>query len=199
MNTNESKITDELKKELLNLAQVSIEHGLKFGSVLSISLSDLSEPLREEGASFVTLFKRKKSGQKELRGCIGMLQAMRPLGVDVVDNAYSAAFRDMRFSPLKEHELKDLLIKISVLSPSSPLLFDSEEDLLNKIRPQIDGLVLIDGFNRGTFLPSVWEQLPNPVDFLNHLKMKAGLPMDYWSDNIKIERYTTDEFGGEDE
>jgi len=135
-------------------------------------------------ATFVTLQK-----QGELRGCIGRLEAARPLAEDIAGNAYSAAFEDPRFQPLHESELDGLEIHLSLLTPSEPLAFTSEQDLLDQLRPGEDGLILAEGSRRGTFLPSVWEQLTTPRQFLEHLKLKAGLPASYWSNSIKAWRY----------
>ena len=146
-----------------------------------------------ERATFVTL---NKFG--ELRGCIGHLEAIQPLIADVAENAFNAAFRDPRFQPVTASEFGDLEVHISVLSPPEPMVFTSEADLLRQIRPGIDGLILEDGAYRGTFLPSVWEQLPDPAQFLAHLKMKAGLPPNYWSDTLKVSRYTTESFSEQD-
>ena len=121
-----------------------------------------------------------------------MLEAVRPLARDVAENAFSAAFRDNRFPPLAADEFDDLELHISILSPPEPMTFRSEQDLIAQIRPEIDGLILEEGLRRGTFLPSVWESLPNPHQFLKHLKQKAGLPTEYWSDTIKVSRYTAE-------
>ena len=101
-------------------------------------------------------------------------------------------FKDPRFPPLKQSELKELEIHLSILSPSEPINFTSEEDLIAQIRPNIDGLILESGSRRGTFLPSVWQSIPTSEQFLNHLKQKAGLAKNYWSDQIKVYRYTTE-------
>ena len=174
---------------LLDLALQSVRHGLEQASPLKVSAGDYDYELRELRASFVTLDRHG-----DLRGCIGHLEASQPLVEDVVENAYSAAFKDPRFPPLAEHELESLEIHISVLTPPEPLACVSEADLLARMRPFTDGLILADGFRRGTFLPSVWEQLPEPAEFLRHLKRKAGLPDDFWSDNLKIYRYETESF-----
>jgi AmmeMemoRadiSam system protein A len=122
------------------------------------------------------------------------LEARQPLVNDVAYNAFAAAFSDPRFQPVSNDEREHLEFHISVLTPATPMTFDSEEDLLKQIRPGIDGLVLEDGQYRGTFLPAVWESLPDAESFLQHLKQKAGLPQDYWSETIKISRYTTESF-----
>jgi AmmeMemoRadiSam system protein A len=113
----------------------------------------------------------------------------------VAQNAYAAAFSDPRFPPLREGEFEELDIHISILSPAEAMHFTSEADLLQQLRPGEDGLVMEEGFRRGTFLPSVWEQLPTPELFLRHLKQKAGLPADYWSSTLEVSRYTTHSFG----
>lgn len=114
--------------------------------------------------------------------------------LDVAENAFASAFRDPRFPPLAHFELADLIIEISVLGPSQPLSFTSEEELLRIIEPGRDGLILEDGTARGTFLPTVWESLPHPRDFLRHLKQKAGLGPDHWSEQIRVRRYRTESF-----
>jgi AmmeMemoRadiSam system protein A len=149
----------------------------------------LPPELMEERATFVTL-----TIGGRLRGCIGMLEACRPLAEDVAANACAAAFEDLRFPPLTRAEFKKIEIHISVLSPPEEMSFSSEADLLSQIRPGIDGLILREGFHRGTFLPSVWEELPAKEEFWEHLKLKAGLPMGYWSDSLRVFRYTTEYF-----
>ncbi len=173
---------------LLQLAKQSIQHGLSFAKPLAIDLKNYPLDLQERRATFVTLHLHGN-----LRGCIGSLEAFRPLLIDVAENAYAAAFEDPRFDPLSVEEFGELEISISILSPSEPITFSSEEDLLQKIRPGIDGLILIEGRRRSTFLPAVWEDLPNPKDFLAHLKLKAGLPVDYWSNSLQVRRYTVQE------
>lgn len=174
---------------LLLLARESIERGLH-GERATVRPSDFSGLLADDHASFVTL---NQSGG--LRGCIGTLEAHQPLVLDVSDNAYSAAFRDPRFPRLTAIELPQLTIHISVLTPATPMVFDSEDSLVEQLQPGIDGLILTRGFQRGTFLPSVWESLPDARDFLQQLKRKAGLPADFWSDDIQVERYTTVSIG----
>jgi AmmeMemoRadiSam system protein A len=182
-------LNDSQKAELLKLARASIQEGLKSGHPLRLDLQQFEPPLTKKTATFVTL---ELNGQ--LRGCIGMLEAARPLAVDITENAFAAAFRDPRFPPLSAAEYADLDVHISILSPSEAIDFVSEADLVAQLHPGIDGLILLEGSWRGTFLPSVWEQLPNPTQFLRHLKQKAGLPADYWSDTLKIFRYRTEMF-----
>lgn len=109
---------------------------------------------------------------------------------DVQENACAAAFSDPRFKPLTVDELGRTRVEVSLLEPAEPLVFTDQADALAKLRPDIDGIIFTAGRHRATFLPQVWEQLPNPVDFLAHLKLKAGLPSNYWGSDIKLERYT---------
>ncbi len=141
--------------------------------------------MAEPGASFVTLTR-----QGELRGCIGSLEAHRPLGLDVRENALAAAFRDPRFMPLSRTEFDEIRVEVSVLSSHEPLVVASEKDALDALRPGIDGVVFKYGNSRSTFLPQVWEQLPEPAEFMAHLKRKAGLPMDFWAEEVRLSRYT---------
>ncbi|MCW9025009.1 MAG: AmmeMemoRadiSam system protein A [Gammaproteobacteria bacterium] len=181
-------LNDNDKNTLLDLAAASIKQGLETGSPLKPDSQDYSPDLQAQRACFVTLHIKS-----ELRGCIGSLEAWRSLVEDVAENAYAAAFRDPRFPALSENEFDQLEYHISILTPSEPVAFDSQADLLEKIHPGIDGLVLEEQGRRGTFLPSVWESLPTTEQFLSHLKLKAGLPADYWSDTIKIFRYTVED------
>ena len=130
-----------------------------------------------------------------MRGCIGSLSPHRTLIADVAHNAFAAAFDDPRFLPLQAHELSGLELHISLLSEAEPMRFTTEQSLLEQLRPGIDGLIMEEGYRRGTFLPSVWDQLSSTELFLQHLKLKAGLPADYWSDTLRISRYTTHGFG----
>ena len=175
------------QRYLLQLARLSIDQGLKQGQPVAVELSALPYPLQEQRATFVTL---KKRGQ--LRGCIGRLQASRPLAEDVAANAFSAAFQDPRFAPVTADEVEQLEIHLSLLTPPEPLACASEVDLLAQLRPGEDGVILEEGSLRGTFLPSVWEELEDPIEFLAHLKRKAGLPSHYWSATLKIYRYRTE-------
>jgi AmmeMemoRadiSam system protein A len=146
----------------------------------------------EDLACFVTLWK-----DGELRGCIGSLRAERPLAEEVAQRAVDAAFHDPRFPPLRPEELDQVDIEISVLQPPEPLEVMDEADLLRKLRPGVDGLILADGSHRATFLPSVWEQLPAPRDFVRQLKRKAGLSADHWSATLRFERYGAEKLCGD--
>jgi len=141
--------------------------------------------LREPGASFVTL---EIAGQ--LRGCTGSLEPTRPLVCDVARNAYRSAFEDPRFPMLRPEELPALDLHVSLLSALVPLPVTSERELLDALRPGVDGLVLREGARSATFLPAVWRSLPDPEAFLEHLRIKAGLPRGYWSEGLRFERYT---------
>lgn len=141
--------------------------------------------LGEPGATFVTL-----TEDGRLRGCIGSLEAHRPVGEDVVANARAAAFRDPRFPAVTAAELPRLRVEVSLLSAAEPLTFAAEADARAQLRPGVDGLILTARGHRGTFLPQVWEQLPDPADFLAHLKRKAGLPLTYWGPDVRLARYT---------
>lgn len=189
MSSSEARFSPEQRSILKDIARASIKEGLNHGHPLHPDPLRYETALRELGACFVTL---KHLGQ--LRGCIGSLEAYRPLVEDVADNAYAAAFRDPRFMPLTTAEFADLEIHLSILSPAEPMSFSDEQDLLAQIQPDIDGLVLEDRGHRGTFLPSVWESLQEKQDFWRHLKTKAGLPQDYWSNTLQVSRYTTESF-----
>ena len=179
-----TKLNDDDKQALLDIAKSSIQHGFKNQNPLPLSLNDYSPLLNEYGASFVTL-----NLNNQLRGCIGTLVAFQPLVIDISEHAYAAAFKDTRFSPLTENEFEKLQVHISVLTNSTAIDFSDEEDLLRQLQPGVDGLILQAGVHRATFLPSIWEQLPAPKDFLNHLKIKAGLDEHYWGKNIDVSRY----------
>lgn len=174
---------------MLRIAGASIDHGLTAGTPLLPDLEPLPASLREPRASFVTLHRNGV-----LRGCVGLLEARYPLATDVAQNAFTAAFRDPRFPPLKAAERADLTLHIAVLSPAEPVTFADEAELVAALRPGIDGLIIEDRDHRGTFLPSVWSSLPEPGDFWRQLKLKAGLPVDHWSDTLVVRRYTTEAF-----
>lgn len=183
-------LTEQHQNQLLYVARQAIENGLAPGNPPVLEAKDFPAELRERRASFVTL-----EIDQELRGCIGSLEARRPLVADIAENAYAAAFKDPRFPPLQAEEYPKLAIHLSILTPAQPMVFSSEQDLLEQLRPGIDGLILQEGWHRATFLPSVWESLPSPKQFLRHLKQKAGLAQDYWSETIQASRYQTEVIG----
>lgn len=185
------ELSDEERAYLLGLARRSISHFLEKHEMMELKPEDVgSKKLTEEGACFVTLHM-----DGNLRGCIGTLEAHRPLVFDVIDNAVNAAVNDPRFFPLTEGELETAKISISVLTKPEPLPVNGPEDLLGKLEPKRHGLILKHGIARATFLPVVWEQLPGKEEFLEHLCMKAGLAPDGWKDpKTEYEVYEAIEF-----
>jgi hypothetical protein len=158
---------------------------------LGATAPEYAEPgwLTEPGATFITL-----THKGELRGCMGSLVAERPLRTDVQANARAAAFEDPRFAPLSASEYGEIRVEVSLLAPLERVRVASEAHALGVLRPGIDGVLLEYGWRRATFLPQVWEQLPRPETFLAHLKRKAGLPVDFWADEIRISRYRVDKW-----
>jgi len=188
--TEPSQMLDAVDRtRLLEIARDSINTGLDAGHSCDVDLARCSQALRLKRATFVTL-----ELDQQLRGCIGTLEARRPLATDVAENAWSAAFQDPRFGPVTFAEAESLEIAISVLSPPQPLPVADEEDLLEQLRPGVDGLVIEGGHRHATFLPSVWESLLDPYVFLSQLRSKAGFPLDYWSEQLTFKRYTTETF-----
>ncbi len=168
-------------KVLLPIARASIA-----GALGRTHQTDEQAPwLQEQGACFVTLTQKG-----ELRGCIGTLEAHRTLLQDVKANANAAAFRDPRFAPLSAPELDRTEVEISLLSAMKPLQFSGERDALMQLKQGVHGVVFEYGRHRSTFLPQVWEQLPNVVEFMEHLKYKAGLSPDFWADEVRLSLYT---------
>lgn len=166
---------------LLPLARAAIASPLGRAHAASATAPWLQEP----GACFVTL-----TQQGSLRGCIGSLEARRPLLADVQANAVAAAFHDPRFAPLSAGELDHTEVEVSLLSPMQPLAFANETEALAQLRPGIDGVLFEYGTRRSTFLPQVWEQLPGVDEFMAQLKRKAGLPASFWAGEVRLQRYT---------
>ncbi len=166
---------------LLLIARATISQAL--GLPVEAPITNASW-LKEPGASFVTL-----KLQQQLRGCVGSLVAHRALDIDVKNNALAAAFKDPRFTPLAASELHAVRMEVSILTPATPLEFLGEQDVFQKLIPHVDGVVFEYQEHRSTFLPQVWESLPNPQVFMTHLKQKAGVAADFWSDDIKLSRY----------
>ena len=185
-----ARVPAKFRDPLIDIAQQSIRHGIQNGNCPNVDVLGFPYPLRTLRRTFVSVH----TGGK-LRGCVGSLVANSPLIADVVQNAYRAAFEDKRFKPLSEEDLAETDISVSILSTPRPMTFRDEADLVAQIQPDTDGLILQDGQKRGIFLPVVWEQIAAPGDFLRHLKNKAGLPLDHWSDGLKVWRYTTESFG----
>jgi AmmeMemoRadiSam system protein A len=187
--TNTS-LTQEEKQTLLHLAREALEHGVKGEKLPDLDLKGLPLHLREKGASFVTL-----TINGDLRGCIGALEAYQPLAWDVCEHAVAAALQDPRFPPVQPPELNAIRIEVSRLTEPVDLEYSSAEDLLLKLRPHVDGVILRDGYHRATFLPQVWEKIPDPVQFLQHLCWKMGVEPDAWCRNhFTIQIYQVEEF-----
>jgi uncharacterized protein len=182
------------RRELLALARGSIDSALSNGraELAPFGAGAVAPSLTVRRSSFVTL----RRGE-ELRGCCGTLEAPRPLAEDVWRNAWAAAFGDYRFPPLTAAEWPHVHVHLSLLTTPEPLDVTSEEQLLALLRPSIDGLILESDSGRATFLPAVWEQIPEPAQFVRHLKMKAGWPATYWSNRVRALRYGTESFGEE--
>ena len=172
--------TDTLGSALLSIARNAIAERFGLAAQPVDPLPELAEP----AATFVTL---TQDGQ--LRGCIGSLEAHRPLATDVAENAVAAAFRDTRFAPLSPAEFARTDVEVSLLTPPEPFAVADEADALARLRPGIDGLIVSYGRRRATFLPQVWESLPEPRQFLAQLKLKAGLPADFWHEQLILARY----------
>jgi AmmeMemoRadiSam system protein A len=184
------KLTAEEQKTLLRLAREAIEHALRGKTPPALHLPSLPVHLREAGASFVTL-----TIGGALRGCIGALEAYQPLAEDVREHAIAAALHDPRFPPLTEQELNNVQIEISRLTPPHPLQYQDPGDLLTKLRPHVDGVILRDGFRRATFLPQVWQKIPDPAEFLDNLCLKMGARPDLWRHkHLDVMTYQVEEF-----
>ena len=180
------KAVDTAGTELLRLARSSIEYGLIHQVPLPVDCHELPREFADPAATFTTL-----RFEGRLRGCCGTLEAVRPLAEDVTRSAFQAAFRDIRFEPVGEHELGVIRLEVSVLSPLESIPFSDEADLLDRLTPGIDGLIIMAEGRRATFLPKVWEMLPDPQQFLAALKAKCGLAENYWSERLEFQRYRT--------
>ncbi len=172
--------TEALGNTLLRIARNAIGERFAFPAQAVAEFPELAEA----AATFVTLTR-----QGRLRGCIGSLEAHRPLARDVAENAVAAAFHDPRFRPLGEDEFSHTRVEVSLLTPAEPFPVRDEADALARLRPHVDGLILSYGRRRATFLPQVWESLRTPHDFLAQLKMKAGLAADFWHPDVVLARY----------
>ena len=186
----EDKLTPEEQKTLLHLAREAVEYGVKGESLPPLDPSVLTPRLLETGASFVTLTER---GQ--LRGCIGALEPYQSLAEDVREHAVAAALEDPRFPPVEERELNRIDIEVSRLTRPVPLQYRDANDLLSKLRPYVDGVILRDAFRRSTFLPQVWEKIPDPAEFLSNLCYKMGADPDLWrKKHLDVLVYQVEEF-----
>jgi AmmeMemoRadiSam system protein A len=191
---NYKPLTDEERAYLLRLARRTIELGVAGKRLPELNVAQLSPALAEWGASFVTLTERDGA----LRGCIGALEAYQALAEDVREHALAAALEDYRFEPVRPAEVPLLRIEISRLTPTVPLVYDGPDDLLRKLRPGVDGVVLSDGVRRATFLPQVWQKLPDPVQFLGNLCNKMGASTSLWRRQLlTVLVYQVEEFAEE--
>lgn len=182
---DDQAVLDRHGKELLQLMAQAIRYGFNSATPPNVAVGSFAEDLQQDRATFVTLERHGK-----LRGCIGSITATRPLVLDLVENAFRAAFRDPRFPKLSPNEVADLTLSLSVLTPMSQMRFEDEADLLAQLRPGEDGLMIQDGECRSVFLPQVWEQLPDRHDFLARLKVKAGMTSTHWSSGFRAWRFT---------
>lgn len=183
-------LTKEEQSQLLRLARDALERCVVGEPLAPIEITRLPKNLQELGASFVTL-----TIDGNLRGCIGTLEPYQPLALDVRAHAVAAALNDYRFPPVEPGEVARIHIEISRLTPPERLPYQDSEDLLQKLRPGIDGVVLKDNWKRATFLPQVWEKIPDPQAFLSHLCLKMGVPSDAWEKRkMEVLVYQVEEF-----
>jgi AmmeMemoRadiSam system protein A len=187
-----STLSDGMRATLIDVARLSILSAVHASEARAPDASAFPQPLRAERATFVSL----QSGD-DLRGCCGTLEPRCPLVLDVWQSARAAACEDKRFSPVKPRELEELEVEISVLTPLTPLVVASQRELLATLRPGVDGLYLCLGSRQATFLPKVWDSLPEPEQFLTQLKNKAGLEQYFWSNEMQWFRYGTERFGAQ--
>lgn len=195
MEQSPSELTQEQGRKLVELARVTLmerfNRNLPEGQAEGLETALADEAFQVHSGTFVTL---KIGGQ--LRGCIGSLVGREPVSEGVRSNAINAAFHDPRFSRLTNKELDRISIEVSVLTTPQPLEYSDAEDLIAKLRPGIDGVTIRQGLAGSTFLPQVWDQLPDPDKFLSHLCMKAGLPAEAWQHgNLEVETYQVQYFG----
>lgn len=186
----DEQLSSEERCLLLMLARQAIEKVVRNEALEALDHKSLPEVLRKPGVTFVTL---TKNG--ELRGCVGALDAYQSLAEDVREHAIAAALQDFRFPPVQAEELQEIRIEISRLTPPFPLDYSSPEELPSRLQPGIDGVVIRDGLRRATFLPQVWEKLPEPNEFLNHLCLKLGVDSNHWRyKKLSVLTYRVEEF-----
>jgi AmmeMemoRadiSam system protein A len=187
---DQDRLTIQERSLLLAQARLSIEAGVHEKPLNPLDLKELPEKLRKPGAVFVTL-----TIDGNLRGCVGALEAYQPLVNDVREHAFAAAFHDFRFPPVRLDELDNIEIEISRLTTPQLLVYKNTDDLLKKLRPGIDGVVLKVESRRATFLPQVWEKLSSPDTFLDHLCQKMGVPANLWRhEKLEVLIYQVEEF-----
>jgi AmmeMemoRadiSam system protein A len=186
----DQQLTADEKQRLLKIARQTLEQGVRGKELPRIEADGLSASLEEKGASFVTLTIR---GQ--LRGCVGALEARQPLANDVRQHALAAALEDPRFPPVRPDELDAIEIEVSRLTAPQRLNYRDSDDLLAKLRPNVDGVILRDGVRRATFLPQVWQKLPDKETVLDNLCMKMGAPPNTWRrKHLEVLTYQVEEF-----
>jgi len=183
-------LTSDERENLLRLARQALEDGVNGRIPPPLDLERLPASLSQPGVTFVTL-----TIQGELRGCIGALEAYQPLAEDVREHAVAAALYDYRFPPVHPAELPYIHIEISRLTQPQPLVYERPLELSERLHPGIDGVILQDGLRRSTFLPQVWEKIPNPAEFLDHLCMKMGAEESLWrQQKLQVYTYQVEEF-----
>ena len=183
-------VSEKNQTYLLSIARQALEMFVKSRQTIQLNETQLDEEIIQQGATFVTLHKH---GQ--LRGCIGTLTAYQAIYQDVIEHAIAAGTQDFRFPSMQENELDQLHYEISILSKPEPLPYSSSEDLLNKLQVGVHGVVISSGFQRATFLPQVWDSLPQKDEFLNHLCKKMGAAANAWRKNkYDISVYQVQEF-----
>jgi uncharacterized protein len=186
----DDKLTSDEKQILLREARAALEHGVRGEKQPPLDMESMPQRLREAGASFITL-----TIQGNLRGCIGALEPYQPLAQDVREHAVAAALEDPRFPPVTSNELGKIEIEISRLTLPERLTYKDADDLLTKLRPQVDGVILRDGFRRATFLPQVWDKIPDKSEFLDNLCYKMGAAPDTWRrKTLEVLTYQVEEF-----
>jgi AmmeMemoRadiSam system protein A len=184
------QLTDGEKQTLLHLAREAMEYAVRGNKLPPLENVSLTPHLTEKGASFVTL-----TIDGDLRGCIGVLEAYQPLVEDVREHAVAAALEDPRFHPVSEGELNRIKLEVSRLTAPIPLEYSSSEELRTKLRPHVDGVILKNDYHRATFLPQVWEKIPNSSDFLDHLCVKMGAKRNLWQiKKLQVYVYQVEEF-----
>ena len=187
---DKDKLTEDEGRCLLSVARQTIHQRLFNSESQDLADSQVSSKFSERRGTFVTL-----TIDGGLRGCIGHIVPQESLLEGIRVNAINAAFRDPRFRPLSRKEWERVKIEISILTAPKALTYSDAEDLLDKLRPGIDGVIIKKGFHQATFLPQVWEQLPDKKEFLNHLCMKAGLEMDAWKqEKLEVSTYQVQAF-----
>jgi AmmeMemoRadiSam system protein A len=186
----DDKLTPDEKQTLLKMARQALEAGVRGATLPTLDPAALTPALRAEGAAFVTL-----TIQGDLRGCIGALEPYQSLAEDVREHAVAAALEDYRFPNVQENELEKIQIEVSRLTIPVPLEYKDAEDLLAKLRPGVDGVILRDSFRRATFLPQVWEKIPDAEAFLANLCYKMGADPDTWKrKHLEVLVYQVEEF-----